>query len=66
MRPRHSGGRSCGRVWTVAGEHAHSDYRKARANPCTLFYRFDGPRIVVRRIIHQRQDFDACSLVDLR
>ena len=45
---------------------AHSDYRKAHANPYTLFYRFDESKLTVYRIVHQRQDFDVYSLVEFR
>ncbi|WP_165055827.1 MULTISPECIES: type II toxin-antitoxin system RelE/ParE family toxin [unclassified Adlercreutzia] len=52
-----------------AGGHFHHDnleheYRTALANPYTVFYRFDESTLTVYRILHQRQDLDAYSLVE--
>lgn len=43
----------------------HSDYRRAHANPYTIYYRFDEKMLTIYRIVHQCRDFDAYSLVDL-
>lgn len=54
---------SGGRV--LVGRLEHDDYRKAHANPYTIYYRFNETSLTIYRIIHQRQDFDAYSLVGL-
>lgn len=54
---------SGGRVLVSGLEH--DDYRKAHANPYTIHYRFNEATLTIYRVVHQRQDFDAYSLVDL-
>lgn len=44
---------------------AHHDYRRVQAGPYFVYYRFDGKTLTVYRIVHQRQDFDVYTLVDL-
>lgn len=46
-------------------ELAHSDYRKAYADPYVIVYRFDAEAVTVYRILHQRQNLDTYSLADL-
>ena len=43
----------------------HTEYRTVRANPYTIYYRFDEAALTIYRVLHQRQNFDAYSLVDL-
>lgn len=54
---------SGGRV--LVGGLDHDDYRRTHANPYTIYYRFNEATLTVYRVIHQRQDFDVYSLVDL-
>lgn len=53
-----------------AGGHYHHDnldreYRTTLANPYIIFYRFNEDTLTVYRILHQRQDIDTYTLVDL-
>lgn len=43
----------------------HVEYRTALANPYTIYYRFDAESLTIYRILHQRQDIDVYSLIDL-
>lgn len=42
-----------------------NDYRRALADPYAIYYRFDENTLTVYRILHQRQDIDTYTLVDL-
>lgn len=41
------------------------EYRTVRANPYTVYYRFDSETLIVYRVLHQRQNIDNYALVDL-
>ena len=41
------------------------EYRTVHANPYTVHYRFDDMTLAVYRVLHQRQNIDTHSLVDL-
>lgn len=41
------------------------EYRTVIANPYIVFYRYDDQALTVYRVLHQRQDIDAYTLVDL-
>ena len=41
------------------------EYRTALASPYTIYYRFNTETIVVYRILHQRQDIDTCTFIEL-
>lgn len=49
----------------VIEDTAHHDYRRVLAGMYAVYYRFDGKRIVVYRILHQRGDIADYSFVDL-
>ena len=40
-------------------------YRTVHANPYTVYYRFDDMTLAVYRVLHQRQNIDTHSLIDL-
>ena len=42
-----------------------SEYRTVSAGKYTVFYRYGNARLTVYRILHQRQDIDNYTLVDL-
>ena len=44
---------------------AHNEYRTALANPYTIYYRYDDTTLTIYRVLHQRQNFDTYSLIDL-
>ena len=41
------------------------EYRTVHANPYTVYYRFDDMTLAVYRVLHQRQNIDTHSLIDL-
>ena len=43
----------------------HAEYRTALANPYTIYYRFDESTLTVYRILHQHQNIDDYTLVEL-
>lgn len=52
-----------------AGGHFHHDnlereYRSVHAGAYTIYYRFDKAKLVVYRILHQRQDIDTYTLTE--
>ncbi len=52
------------------GGHIHMDeldneYRTIPANPYMVYYRYDAKTLAVCRVLHQRQDIDVYTLVDL-
>ena len=40
-------------------------YRTVHANPYPVYYRFDDMTLAVYRVLHQRQNIDTHSLIDL-
>ena len=42
----------------------HFEYRTALAGKYTVYYRYDSEKLVVYRILHQRQDIDRYTLVE--
>ena len=41
------------------------DYRTVLANPYTIYYRYDATALTVYRILHQRQDLDDYTFVEV-
>lgn len=41
------------------------EYRTALANPYTIYYRFDDTHVTIYRILHQRQDLDTYTFLEL-
>ena len=46
-------------------ELRHTEYRTIHANPHTAYCRFDETTLTAYRMLHQKQEIDAYSLVDL-
>lgn len=42
------------------------EYRTALANPHTVYYRFDDKAVTIYRILHQRQDIDTYTFIELK
>lgn len=59
------------RAFPDSGGHIHFDelqhhsYRTIHANPYTVYYRFDATTLTVCRILHQRQNLNTYTLIDL-
>ena len=45
-------------------ELRHTEYRTIHANPYTVYYRFNETTLTVYRVLHQKQEISAYSLVD--
>ena len=41
------------------------EYRTALVNPYTVYYRFDDEAVTIYRILHQRQNIDTYTFLDL-
>ena len=41
------------------------EYRTALANPYTVYYRYDNETLTVCRVLHQRQDIDDYTFIEL-
>ncbi len=47
------------------GNDGSREYRRIRAGSYIIFYVFDSETVTVFRVLHQRQNIDTCTLVDL-
>lgn len=46
-------------------DHLDREYRTMLADPYIVYYRYDAEYLTVYRILHQRQDIDVYTLIDL-
>lgn len=49
----------------VHRDELDNEYRTIPADPYMIYYRYDAKKLTVYRVIHQRQDIDVYTLVDL-
>lgn len=49
----------------VHRDELENEYRTIPADPYMIYYRYDASTLTVCRVIHQRQDIDVYTLVDL-
>ncbi len=52
-----------GRAIAIEGP-THKDYRRVLVGNYMVFYRFDESAVTVYRVLHQRHDIDAATLID--